>query len=92
MGTADLDRIRMRQKYKCIYVFCLLLLDLLRNKVVWITGSSSGLGEYLAYELARNGCKLILSGTSQERLENVKQKCKGKAFAIIPIYTLKVEN
>ncbi|GFY39726.1 hypothetical protein TNIN_344021, partial [Trichonephila inaurata madagascariensis] len=47
----------------------------LRSKVVWITGASSGLGEYLAYELAANGCKLVLSGTSEERLNAVKSKC-----------------
>lgn len=47
----------------------------LRGKVIWITGSSSGIGEYLAYELARHGCKLILSGTSEERLNSVKLKC-----------------
>lgn len=52
------------------------ILDLLRNKVVWITGASSGLGEYLAYELAQNGCKLTLSGTSEDRLKKVKERCK----------------
>ncbi|KFM76158.1 Dehydrogenase/reductase SDR family member 7, partial [Stegodyphus mimosarum] len=49
--------------------------DRLRNKVIWITGASSGLGEYLAYELAKHGNKLILSGTNKERLESVKAKC-----------------
>ncbi|GFT11251.1 hypothetical protein NPIL_531261 [Nephila pilipes] len=47
----------------------------LRGKTVWITGSSSGIGEYLAYELARHGCKLILSGINEERLNSVKFKC-----------------
>ncbi|GFT72093.1 hypothetical protein NPIL_281981 [Nephila pilipes] len=54
---------------------------LLRNKVVWITGASSGLGEYLAYELADNGCKLIISGTSEERLNAVKSQCLKKGLS-----------
>ncbi|GBM13344.1 hypothetical protein AVEN_140020-1 [Araneus ventricosus] len=47
----------------------------LQGKVIWITGASSGLGEHLAYELARNGSKLILSGTSEERLNEARTKC-----------------
>ncbi|CAL1267271.1 unnamed protein product, partial [Larinioides sclopetarius] len=47
----------------------------LRGKVIWITGASSGLGEHLAYELAHHGSKLIISGTSEERLNKVKTKC-----------------
>ncbi|UYV70440.1 DHRS7 [Cordylochernes scorpioides] len=49
----------------------------LRGQVVWITGASSGIGEYLAYELAKCGVKLALSGTNVENLEKVKQKCIG---------------
>ena len=46
-----------------------------KNKVVWITGASSGIGEYLAYSLARNGAKLVISGRNAERLEQVKKQC-----------------
>lgn len=47
----------------------------LRGRVVWITGASSGIGEHIAYEFAKIGCKLALSGTNQARLDAVKSKC-----------------
>jgi len=49
--------------------------DSLAGKVVWITGCSSGIGEALAYELARCRCRLILSARREELLNQVKQKC-----------------
>lgn len=42
-----------------------------KDKVVWITGASSGLGRYMAYEFARHGAKLALSARRTERLEQV---------------------
>ncbi|WP_309609525.1 SDR family oxidoreductase [Flavobacterium sp.] len=47
----------------------------IKNKTIWITGASSGIGEALAYELATKNCKLILSGRNIEALEKVKSKC-----------------
>lgn len=55
--------------------------DLCGN-VVWITGASSGIGEYLAYELARVGCKLVLSARRQAELERVKAKCIEQTAAL----------
>lgn len=45
----------------------------LTNKVVWITGASSGIGEATVYELAKKGCKLILSARREEKLKRVKE-------------------
>ncbi len=45
------------------------------NKVVWITGASSGIGEALTYAFARKGAKLILSSRNKEALEKVKNNC-----------------
>ncbi len=44
------------------------------NKVVWITGASSGIGEALCYEFAKNGALLILSARNQEKLKAVQEK------------------
>ena len=47
----------------------------LSNKVVWITGASSGIGEALCYEFARLDCKLVLSARRLNELERVKKNC-----------------
>jgi dehydrogenase/reductase SDR family protein 7B len=45
------------------------------NKVVWITGASSGIGEALAYKFSAEGAMLILSSRRAEELERVKKAC-----------------
>jgi short-subunit dehydrogenase len=47
----------------------------LNNKVVWLTGASSGIGEALAYQFAGKGAKLILSARRKKELERVKGNC-----------------
>lgn len=47
----------------------------LREKVVWITGASSGIGEALALAFAREGAYLVLSARNQAKLTEVQQKC-----------------
>ena len=45
------------------------------KKVVWITGASSGIGEALALQFAREGSRIILSARGKAGLEAVKAKC-----------------
>ena len=45
--------------------------DLLRGRVILITGASSGLGSALAVEAARAGATVILCGRNQAKLESV---------------------
>lgn len=60
----------------------------LANKVIWITGASSGIGEALTYELARRGAKLILSARRKEELERVKGNCISSAQPNIRVLAL----
>ncbi|WP_058534219.1 SDR family oxidoreductase [Legionella saoudiensis] len=58
----------------------------LNNKTVWITGASSGIGEALAYELARSGARLILSARNQAALERVKNACvDSEKHRVVPL-------
>lgn len=46
-----------------------------RDRVVWITGASSGIGEALAYGFAREGAQLVLSSRRTGELERVRAGC-----------------
>lgn len=46
-----------------------------KDKVVWITGASSGIGEALAYAFSAEGAMLILSSRRVAELERVKKAC-----------------
>ncbi|GBB92319.1 hypothetical protein RclHR1_00020022 [Rhizophagus clarus] len=49
-----------------------------RDKVVVITGASSGIGEELAYEFARQGAILILCARRTDKLADVEKACREK--------------
>jgi len=57
-----------------------------KNRVVWITGASSGIGEALAYAYSDRGAKLILSSRNKKALEKVREKCasSGSDIRILP--------
>ncbi|MEH6304437.1 SDR family oxidoreductase [Olivibacter sp. CPCC 100613] len=52
------------------------------QRVIWIIGASSGIGEGLAKYYASIGAKLILSARSKDRLYQVKTSCKGNPMSV----------
>jgi dehydrogenase/reductase SDR family protein 7B len=48
----------------------------MKDKVVWITGASSGIGEALVYRYNKAGAKLIISSRNRDELFRVKANCK----------------
>lgn len=64
-------------------------MKLFDNKVIWITGASSGFGEAMAYEFANQGAKIILSSRRIEELERVKSNIK--QAEILPLDLLQPE-
>jgi NAD(P)-dependent dehydrogenase (short-subunit alcohol dehydrogenase family) len=56
-----------------------------KDKVVIITGASSGIGREMAYQLAKHGAWLVLVARNPERLDAAKIECQkwgGKAIAV----------
>ena len=47
-----------------------------KNKVVLITGASSGIGKQTAIEFARHGSTIILVARRRNKLEEVEQELK----------------
>lgn len=47
----------------------------LRDKVVWITGASSGIGEALALSAAARGARLVLTARRSAELDRVRAAC-----------------
>ncbi len=58
----------------------------MKNKVVWITGASSGIGEALAVHLSQSGAKLILSARRENELRRVQKSCtNSETHLILPL-------
>ncbi len=56
------------------------------NKIIWITGASSGIGEALTIQLAKQNCKLIISSRRETVLSDVKNKCQqSENIKVLPL-------
>lgn len=56
--------------------------DFYHNRIVWITGASSGIGRETALELARRNAHLILTSSSEEKLKKVQDDCLKNAASV----------
>ncbi len=60
------------------------------QKVIWITGASSGIGEALTKIFARCGAKMVLSARTEAGLQRVRDECiaagaSGEDLLVIPL-------
>src|SRR5690625_1075563 len=55
------------------------------GKVALVTGSSTGIGEAIALQLAQYGAKVVITGRSAEKLEKVAQKIKSLSNGVAPL-------
>jgi len=53
--------------------------SMFENKVAWITGASSGIGESLVYEFVGRGARVIASSNDLAGLKRVREACAGKS-------------
>src|SRR5438270_11847660 len=57
-----------------------------KDRRVWITGASSGIGEALSVAFHEAGAKLILSARREDELKRVQTACGGEAATrILPM-------
>ncbi|WP_165749606.1 SDR family oxidoreductase [Cellulophaga sp. Z1A5H] len=64
-----------------------------QEKIVWITGASSGIGEALTYTYANSGAKVIISARNTAGLAAVKQKCiHPENIYVLPLDLIKTEE
>ncbi len=55
------------------------------NKIAFITGATSGIGQATALKTAEAGYDLIITGRRKERLEEIAQKIRAKGVEVPPL-------
>lgn len=58
----------------------------IKDKIAWVTGASSGIGESVVAELIAKGAKVVISARRKEVLEDVKaQSAKPENIMVLPL-------
>jgi dehydrogenase/reductase SDR family member 7B len=63
-----------------------------KNKRVWITGASSGIGAALSLAFAKTGAQLILSARNLAQLEQVQKQCETAGASSATVVRLDIGN
>lgn len=59
----------------------------MQNKVVVITGASSGIGKAIAYEFSRHGCKIVMGARNYKALEDIATEIESSGGDIVFVKT-----
>jgi NADP-dependent 3-hydroxy acid dehydrogenase YdfG len=59
----------------------------LQDKVVIITGASSGFGEHAARLFSQEGCRVVLAARRQERLASLANEIRAQGGEVLPVVT-----
>lgn len=63
------------------------------DRIVWITGASSGIGEALAYAFANAGATLVLSSRRVDELDRVRRQCaRPDTHLVLPLDLSRVDT
>ena len=62
---------------------------MLKDKTILITGASSGIGDYVAYEAATKGANLVLCARREDKLRDVKSRCE--ALGASTVYAIPLD-
>jgi dehydrogenase/reductase SDR family protein 7B len=57
----------------------------MKDKVVVITGATSGIGRALAYECAARGARLVISGRNNEKLMEISEDLLRSGVRVLPV-------
>lgn len=56
-----------------------------KDRRVWVTGASAGIGRAVVVELARRGAKVIASARNEEALNELANECEGNRVMVLPL-------
>ena len=59
-----------------------------KELTLWITGASSGIGEAMALEFAKQGARIILSGRNEKKLALVKNCCHNSDKHVVAAFDI----
>lgn len=57
----------------------------MKNKVVVISGASSGIGEACAWHFARNGSKVVLAARSEDKLRDISKDMMNAGYEVLTV-------